>query len=85
MKKILIVDDERNVHYSFRRALEGEFEVLSAFDGAQALASLERSTPDALLLDVRLPGMNGIATLEQIRARHPQLPVVVTSRSTYRH
>ncbi len=77
MRKILIVDDERNVHYSFRRALEGEFEVLSAFDGEQALASLERSTPDALLLDVRLPGMNGIATLEQIRARHPQLPVVV--------
>jgi DNA-binding NtrC family response regulator len=77
MRKILIVDDERNVHYSFRRALEGEFEVQSAFDGEQALAGLARSTPDAVLLDVRLPGMDGIATLEQIRAQHPQIPIVV--------
>lgn len=77
MRRILIVDDERNVHYSFRRALQGEFEIQSAFDGEGALAQLEREAPDVLLLDVRLPGLDGIATLEQIRARHPQIPVVV--------
>ena len=50
MRKILIVDDERNVHYSFRRALEGEFEVQSAFDGDQALASVGREVRAMLLL-----------------------------------
>jgi DNA-binding NtrC family response regulator len=77
MRKILIVDDEPNVHYSFRRALEGEYEIHSAYDGEEALAQLAEGAPDVLLLDVRLPRRDGISTLEAIRARHPELPVVV--------
>jgi DNA-binding NtrC family response regulator len=77
MRKILIVDDEPNVHYSFRRALEGEYEIQSAYDGDEALTRLAAGAPDLVLLDVRLPRRDGIATLEEIRARHPDLPVVV--------
>ena len=77
MRKILIVDDEPNVHYSFRRALEGEYEVHSAYDGDEALARLASGEPDVLLLDVRMPRRDGISTLEAIRARHPDVPVVV--------
>jgi len=77
MRRILIVDDERNVHYSFRRALEGAFDVLSAHDGDEALALLDADPPDAVLLDVRLPRLGGLEALEQIRDRHPDLPVIV--------
>jgi len=77
LRRILIVDDERNVHYSFRRALEGAFEVVSAHDGEEALRSVDESPVDAVLLDVRLPGLGGLETLERIRDRHPDLPVIV--------
>jgi two-component system nitrogen regulation response regulator GlnG len=77
MRKILIVDDERNIHYSFRRALEGEYEIQSAYDGDEALECLERERPDVMLLDVRMPKRGGISTLEHVRDRYPQLPVVV--------
>ena len=77
MRRILIVDDERNVHYSFRRALEGSFEVVSAHDGEEALSKLAVEPADAVLLDVKLPRLGGLETLERIRDRHPDLPVIV--------
>src|SRR5205823_13376312 len=58
-------------------ALEGVFEVLSANDGDEALALLDTDLPDAVLLDVRLPRLGGLEALEQIRDRHPDLPVIV--------
>ena len=77
MKRILIVDDERNVHFAFRRALEGEYEILSAHDGEEALETLGRDHPDVVLLDVRLPRLGGLETLERIHAARPGLPVIV--------
>jgi DNA-binding NtrC family response regulator len=77
MRRILIVDDERNVHYSFQRALEGAFEVLSAHDGEEALALLADDLPDVVLLDLKLPRLGGLETLAEIRERHPDLPVIV--------
>jgi DNA-binding NtrC family response regulator len=77
MRRILIVDDERNVHYSFRRALEGSFEIVSAHDGEEALARLSAERADAVLLDVKLPRLGGLETLERIRECHPDLPVIV--------
>ncbi len=77
MRRILIVDDERNVHYSFRRALHGDFEIASAHDGEEALAMLRHEAPDAVLLDVKLPRLGGLETLEQIHDRYPHLPVIV--------
>ncbi|MEA2626204.1 MAG: two-component system, NtrC family, response regulator AtoC [Candidatus Binatota bacterium] len=77
MRRILIVDDERNVHYSFRRALAGEYEVESANDGEEALARLATAAPDVVLLDVKLPRIDGLEILRRIRDLHPELPVVV--------
>jgi DNA-binding NtrC family response regulator len=75
--RILVVDDERNVHYSFRRALDGEYVVESAHDGAEAMRRLRDDPPDAVLLDVKLPDQSGLDTLASIRERHPAIPVVV--------
>ena len=77
LPRILVVDDERNVHYSFRRALDGEYAVESAHDGAEAMRRLRDDPPDAVLLDVRLPDQSGLDTLASIRERHPAIPVVV--------
>jgi DNA-binding NtrC family response regulator len=77
MEKILIVDDERNVHYSFRRVLGREYEVVSAFSGKEALGHLRNDTFHLVLLDVRMPGENGLDTLQEIKRCHHEIPVIV--------
>ena len=74
MHRILIVDAD---HDSLRRALEGAFEVVSADDGEEAFRRLGAARVDVVLLDVRLPGLSGLETLERLRDRHPNLPVIV--------
>ena len=78
----LLIEDEREVHRVTRRALEsGGYEVASAFDGAEGLERLDEleSSLHLVVLDVRMPRCTGIDVLRQIRARLPQLPVVMIS------
>lgn len=77
MEKILIVDDERNVHYSFRRVLGNEYEVLSAFSGKEVPQYLLDEALQLVLLDVRMPGESGLDTLRDIKRRRPELPVIM--------
>ncbi len=77
MDKILIVDDERNVHYSFRRVLGSEYEVLSAFSGAEALRQVVDESLRLVLMDVRMPGTDGLDTLQELKRLRPDLPVIM--------
>src|SRR5919109_1905410 len=77
MKKILLVDDERNVHYSLQRALGEAFRIISAFSGEDALQKLAGEKPHLVLLDVKLPGLGGLEILQHIKARDRELPVVL--------
>src|SRR5262245_27232770 len=77
MDKILIVDDERNVHYSFRRVLGGEYEVLSAFSGSEALRQVMDESLRLVLMDVRMPGTDGLDTLQELKRLRPDLPVIM--------
>jgi DNA-binding NtrC family response regulator len=77
MEKILIVDDERNVHYSFRRVLGNEYEVLSAFSGKEVAQHLLDDALQLVLLDVRMPGESGLDTLQEIKRLRPALPVIM--------
>src|SRR5262245_31871717 len=77
MQTILLVDDERNVHYSFQRALGQAFRLVSAFSGEEALQQLEAESPHVVLLDVKLPGMGGLETLQRMKAMAPALPVIL--------
>ncbi len=77
--KILVVDDNEPNRLLARGALEDEgYEVLVAEDGAQALAIFEASQPDCVLLDVRMPGLDGFAVCERLRLlpRGPETPVL---------
>lgn len=78
MAKILVVDDEPDMRLAIRNVLRLRgHSVAEAQDGPSALASLEGEKPDLVLLDIRLPGMDGIEVLERIRKFSRSLPVVM--------
>jgi two-component system nitrogen regulation response regulator GlnG len=80
VKHILIVDDEEAVCWSLQRALGREGHSVSvAASAEQAFALVNRQRPDAMILDVRLPGMDGLAALARLRELAPELPVIVVT------
>ena len=75
---ILVADDDATVRRSYARSLSGTHcEVHEAFDGPQALQAMEHKHFDVVLLDLRMPGMDGIAVLATIKRRWPYSEVVV--------
>ena len=84
--RILIVDDESGFRESLARRLERRGAVVNqAADGEAALASLEQEPVDVVLLDVRMPGMDGLATLARIRADHPDTEVILVTGNVDTH
>jgi two-component system nitrogen regulation response regulator NtrX len=80
MKTVLVVDDEKSVRDSLRMILEYErYEVLFAENGEQALKTVQGSTVDVVLLDVKMAGMDGIEVLQRVREKRPELPVIMIS------
>ena len=78
--KILIVDDERNIRRSLDMILTGEgYEVICAERGEDATTLSVQNRPDAVLLDIVLPDIDGIEVLKRIKARSPDLPVIMIS------
>ena len=77
--KILVVDDERAVRESLRRALELEgYEIELAADGREALERLEaEAQPDAVILDVLMPGVDGLEVCRRLRRSGSRLPVLM--------
>jgi two-component system response regulator MprA len=76
--RLLIVEDEAAVRQALMRALEGEgYELALAEDGAQALAMIAQSPPDAVVLDVMLPGVDGIEVARRVRARRDPVPILM--------
>ncbi|ACN14228.1 transcriptional regulator (FIS family protein) [Desulforapulum autotrophicum HRM2] len=75
---ILIVDDEASIIESLEGILADDgFEVSHAFNGYEALKKIEAESPDIVLLDIWMPGMDGIETLKEIKKNFPNLPVVM--------
>ena len=67
-KHILIIDDEESVRKSFVLSLEGEgYEVETAASGEEGVRAIKRQRPDLIFLDLKMPGMNGVDTLYEIR------------------
>jgi DNA-binding NtrC family response regulator len=82
MVRALVVDDDRSIRRSLEKLLSGEgYEVTTAADGAEALAVLRGSGADVVLLDLGLPGVDGLDVLAQVRALPAPPPVlVITAR-----
>ncbi len=78
--RVLIVDDEEAIRFSLRGILEDEgMEVLEAATAEEGLTLADSGAPDLVFLDIWLPGMDGMDALRQLRANHPELPVVMIS------
>jgi two-component system alkaline phosphatase synthesis response regulator PhoP len=77
-KKILVVDDEPQfIEMISMRLRSKDYDVIMAFDGRQALERIGNDNPDAVLLDILMPKMDGITVLKKIKNKHPQLPVFI--------
>ncbi|MGM0500783.1 MAG: response regulator transcription factor, partial [Bacillota bacterium] len=82
MSKILVVDDEKNIRLVVGKSLEkAGFDVVYAVDGVEAVDQANKFNPDLMLLDLRLPKMNGYLVLEALKGDTPteDIPVIILS------
>ena len=80
MAKILVIDDDARDRELVTAVLEERgYEVISAENGRTGLMLCHRGEPDAVVLDLHMPGIDGRSILQQLRTLHPSLPVVVFS------
>ncbi len=86
MSQILIVDDEPNLRMLYRKELEDEgYEVIEAGSAEEGLRAFESQRPDLVVLDVRMPGMNGLEAMARILDRDRRIPIVLnTAYDSYR-
>lgn len=77
-RTILVVDDEPNITFSLKRSLEtSTLQVLTAASGREAIEIVRKKSPDAILMDVRLPDISGLEAYDHIRQIDSRLPVVI--------
>ena len=77
-ENIWVVDDDRSIRWVLEKALsKAEMEVRTFEEADSVLRALERAQPDAIISDVRMPGMDGLAMLDKIHANYPDLPVII--------
>ena len=79
-KRILLVDDEDGIQLLYREEFEDAgYMVDSAYNGTEALAQFKANPPDLVILDINMPGMNGIEVLRQMKSVRADLPVILSS------
>ena len=79
---VLVADDHSIVREGIRHVLEGENDIkvcAEAADGEEVLEQVERHRPDLVILDITMPRLSGLETLERIRSKHPGLKTVLIS------
>ncbi|NJN51330.1 MAG: nitrogen regulation protein NR(I) [Gammaproteobacteria bacterium] len=75
---VWVVDDDRSIRWVLERALEQEgLAPLSFENGNDVLSRLKQTQPDAIISDIRMPGIDGIDLLAQVHQRHPDLPIII--------
>ncbi|UCD14891.1 MAG: response regulator [Candidatus Omnitrophota bacterium] len=79
-KKILVVDDEPDFVEVIKTRLEASgYEVITAPSGKEALDKVASGNPDAVILDILMPGMDGLKVLKKIRSQNKNLPIFIIS------
>lgn len=75
---VWILDDDRSIRWVLEKSFEkAELQTQAFEDGEQLLSRLKRETPDAIISDIRMPGIDGLDLLSQVREQHPTLPVII--------
>ena len=86
MKRVLVADDEHSIRKLYERELKKEgYEVLFATNGQEAIQMVRTGRPDLIVMDIRMPGMDGIEAMSRILEENNELPVVInTAYSSYK-
>jgi DNA-binding response OmpR family regulator len=80
MRKILVIEDEKNLRVLYQQDLESDgFAVVTAATAAEGLSIVETQRPDLVVMDIRLPGMDGLEAMSRLLDKHPRIPVVLNS------
>ena len=80
MAKILVIEDEKNLRLLYKQDFERDgHEVVTAADAPEGIKLVESESPDLVVMDIRLPGMDGLEAMGRVLDRHPRLPVVLNS------
>jgi nitrogen regulation protein NR(I) len=83
MQTILIVDDDKSIRYSLKRMMEGNYSVLTAQNGEEALNQAKEKLPDLVIMDIKMPGRSGIEVLKEIKSIDPKsLVIIMTAYGT---
>lgn len=77
-RKLLIVDDQNGIRFLLAEVFNSEgYQTFQAANGKLALAIVEREDPDLVLLDMKIPGMDGLEILKRIKKSHPGMKVIM--------
>ncbi len=80
MKTILLVDDDESIQLLYREEFkEAGYRVVSVYNGSEALEAFKEASPDLIVLDIQMPGLNGIEVLRQIKMVDSSIPVILNS------
>ena len=80
MKTLLLIDDDEAIQFVYREEFEDEgYNVLSAKDGENGLEIFRSQKPDIVILDILMPGMNGVDVLRQMKMMDASIPVILSS------
>jgi len=83
--KILVVDDDEHILRLYKDELTEEgYEVVLAANGQEALELFHKEDPDLVTLDIRLPDVDGIQLLRQMKEKKPRLPIIMSTAYDYR-
>jgi DNA-binding response OmpR family regulator len=83
---ILVVDDDLHIQRLYKEELTEEgYEVVVAGNGTEAMDMFEKENPDLVTLDIRLPDVDGIHLLRQMKERKPKLPIIMSTAYDYRN
>ncbi len=86
MTKILVVEDDPNQRLLYEEELKNEgYEVVAARDGREALELVEKARPDLVVMDISMPGMDGIESMSRMLSQDHKLPIILnTAYATYK-
>src|SRR5579885_834366 len=77
---VWVVDDDQSIRWVLEKSLKREGMRVASFAGAaELLDALEETAPEVLICDIRMPGVDGLELMQRVRARHPELPVIIVT------
>jgi nitrogen regulation protein NR(I) len=83
MQTLLIVDDDKSIRYSLKRMMEKDFSIFTAQNGEEALSRFTENLPDLVIMDIKMPGRNGIEVLKEMKSIDPKsLVIIMTAYGT---